>query len=162
MHLLAQEEYGLRCLLQVANGPSDRPMAISDIAEAEGLSLEFSAKLLRQLRIGGLLESRRGVSGGYWLTRPAEEISVWDALQVLGGTFLSDRFCEEHPGQATSCLRNSNCGIRPMWELIESSLRELLSKVNIAELNNGECCMRERLGMPGPMDSKHVAIAEKL
>jgi hypothetical protein len=48
-----------------------------------------------------------------------------------------------------------------MWELIESSLRELLSKVNIAELNNGECCMRERLGMPGLVDSKHLTIAEK-
>ncbi len=147
MRLLAQEEYGLRCLLQVAVAPGNKPLAISDVAEAEGLSLEYAAKLLRQLRLGGFLESRRGVSGGYWLARPADTISVWEVLDVLGGSFLSDGFCKEHPGQELRCVRQSNCGIRPLWELVEKSLREVLTKVSLADLNGGECCMREQLGL---------------
>ncbi len=52
MHLLAQEEYGLRCLLQVARHSGSHPLTISEIAQAEGLSPEYTAKLMRALRKG--------------------------------------------------------------------------------------------------------------
>src|SRR5262245_9399877 len=85
MQLLASEEYGLRCLIQVSRSAAGTPVSISQIADAEGLSPEYTAKLMRELRLGGLVESVRGADGGYRLTRPANEISVWSALQVLGG-----------------------------------------------------------------------------
>jgi DNA-binding IscR family transcriptional regulator len=51
------------------------------------------------LRLGGLVESVRGAEGGYRLARSAEAISVWSALEVLGGAFFSEQFCECHGGQ---------------------------------------------------------------
>jgi len=147
MHLMAQEEYGLRCLLQVAKAKSKEPLTISDIAESEGLSLEYAAKLLRQLRLGGLLESRRGASGGYWLSRPATEISAWEALEVLGGAFVSEDFCRTHPGQSEHCVRDTDCGIRPLWEVIENKLRDVLSQISLADLGADERTIRQRLGV---------------
>ena len=73
MHLLAREETGLRCLLQVAlselgeGGPC--PVPIARMAAAEGLSDVYAAKLMRQLRMAGLVESVRGANGGYRLSR---------------------------------------------------------------------------------------------
>ena len=85
MQLLAQEEYGLRCLLQVVAHGGSRPLTIPEIAEAEGLSTEYTGKLMRALRQGELVQSTRGPGGGYRLVRPATETTPWDAIQALGG-----------------------------------------------------------------------------
>ena len=73
MQLLATEEYGLRCLVQVARHTAPQPITIPEIAAAEGLSPEYAAKLLRALRQAELVVSTRGAGGGYRLSRPARE-----------------------------------------------------------------------------------------
>src|SRR5258706_15646236 len=93
MQLLASEEYGLRCLLQVSRSVGGAPVSISQIADAEGLSPEYTAKLMRELRLGGLVDSVRGADGGYRLARPADAISGWRALEVPGGAVFSHQFC---------------------------------------------------------------------
>ncbi|MEM7410202.1 MAG: Rrf2 family transcriptional regulator [Myxococcota bacterium] len=143
MQLLASEEYGLRCLLQVARagGPDATPVSISAIAEAEGLSPQYTAKLMRELRIGKLVESVRGADGGYRLARPAREISVWNALQVLGGTFFSEAFCACHGGQQPQCVRSSDCSLRALWRTIQAALRDTLEGVSLADLQRDERSM---------------------
>jgi Rrf2 family protein len=71
MQLLASEEYGLRCLLRVAHARGGEPLPIAEIARDEGISPEYAAKLLRRLRLAGLVRSVRGAEGGYLLARPA-------------------------------------------------------------------------------------------
>ena len=88
MQLLATEEYGLRCLVQVAQHAGERPLTIPEIAGAEGLSSEYTAKIMRALREGGLVTSTRGAAGGYRLARPAREITPWDVIQALGGSLF--------------------------------------------------------------------------
>lgn len=94
MRILAIEEYGLRCLLQVAFHPGPGPMAASEIARREGLGPEYVGRIMGALRAGGLVVSTRGASGGYRLARPANEIGVWEALEVLGGEFFPEGFCD--------------------------------------------------------------------
>jgi len=76
MHLLAREEAGLRCLLQVASHPGPEPLTGPEIARREGLGPEYVARIMRALRAGGLVISTRGAAGGYRLARPAGRISV--------------------------------------------------------------------------------------
>ncbi|MDH3519366.1 MAG: Rrf2 family transcriptional regulator [Myxococcales bacterium] len=141
MQLLASEEYGLRCLMQVARADGDGPVSIAQIAEAEGLSPEYTAKLMRELRLGELVRSVRGAVGGYRLARPADEISVWNALQVLGGAFFSQTFCECHPGQRKRCVRTGNCSIRAIWSALQNALREALDRISLADLRRDEPAM---------------------
>src|ERR1051326_7981820 len=98
MKFTAQEEYGLRCLLQIAREPSGFG-TIGEIAEREGLSAAYVAKLLMVMRKGGLVASTRGQKGGYRLARPADEITMDAVLEVLGGRLLSADFCARHTGQ---------------------------------------------------------------
>jgi len=140
MQLLASEEYGLRCLLQVARGDGP-PVSISQIAAAEGLSPEYTAKLMRELRLGALVESVRGAEGGYRLARPAREITVWGALQVLGGEFFPEEFCECHPGQRRRCVRSGDCSIRALWRTVKATLRQTLEGITLEDLRRDERAM---------------------
>jgi Rrf2 family protein len=146
MQLLASEEYGLRCLLRVADADeADGPVSISQIADAEGLSPEYTAKLMRELRLGELVRSVRGADGGYRLTRPAAQISVWSALQVLGGDFFSERFCECHPGQRACCVRAADCSLRALWRAVQQTLRQTLEQISLEDLRRDERAMGRRL-----------------
>src|SRR5437667_16092 len=75
MRLSAQEEYGLRCLLQVAREP-EGGLTTPQLAEREGLGAAHVHKLMRLLRRGGLVKSVRGRNGGYQLARPAEQVRL--------------------------------------------------------------------------------------
>jgi Rrf2 family protein len=138
MHLAAQEEYGLRCLLQVAQHRGPQPLTIPAIAEREGLSPEYTAKLMRALRRGGLVLSTRGASGGYRLARAPEQISTWQVVEALGGSFFPDEFCDTHPGQRRNCVHTPSCSIRGLWSVVESTVRRLLERVTLADLSRDE------------------------
>ena len=138
MHLTSQEEYGLRCLVQLARHEGEEPMRIHDIAEAEGLSPEYVAKLMRILRNGGLVTSTRGAGGGYHLEREARDISLWAAIEVLGGPLFPDSFCESHPGVLRDCVHSPNCSIRSLWSSLNGLLRTALSSITVEDLKSGE------------------------
>jgi Rrf2 family protein len=135
---MAQEEYGLRCLVQVARHRGEEPLTIPEIAEREGLSPEYTAKLMRALRTGGLVTSTRGASGGYRLARDAREITAWQVLEVLGGSFFPQGFCDEHPGQLRDCVHTVDCSIRALWRRVEGAVRDVLAGVTLADLLRGE------------------------
>jgi Rrf2 family protein len=141
MHLLAQEEYGFRCLIQVAQHEGGEPLTIPVIAGQEGLSPEYTAKLMRALRRAGLVTSTRGASGGYQLARPATEINAWQVIEALGGSFFPDEFCDTHPGQLRNCVHNTSCAIRGLWSVVEGSVRGVLQKVTLADLKRDERAM---------------------
>lgn len=148
MHLSAQEEYGLRCLLQVAlRDGSDAPVGIPEIAAAEGLSPEYTAKLMRLLRQGSLVDSTRGPGGGYKLSRPAAQITVWQAIEVLGGPMFSDGFCDTHSGQLQDCAHSSGCSVRSLWRWIGGAVKTALESVTLADLARPETAMDGRLDL---------------
>ena len=84
MKISSQEEYGLRCLLRLAQGDEQTALTIPEIAQAEGLSAPYVAKLLAVLRQAGVIESQRGRAGGYHLTRKPSAIGLGEVLLSLG------------------------------------------------------------------------------
>lgn len=159
MRLSSQEEYGLRCLLQVAISGSSEPVSIAEVARREGLSHDYAAKLLRVLREGGLVDSIRGAGGGYLLARPADEISVFQAIEVLDGPIFHDGFCDAHAGQSTICVHTTACSIRSLWRWVGTALERVLDEITLADLTNSEGAVAAQLrevapdrtrGLPAP------------
>jgi len=138
MKLSTSEEYGLRCLIQVARRAptSDVPPAsIRDVAEAEGLSADYAAKLLAALRKAGLVTSTRGAAGGYRLARPADEITAREAMLALDGPFYGAAFCSGHAGQKACCVhKNNDCTLTRLWSAVGDALDEVLGSISIADL----------------------------
>ena len=139
MRLTSQEEYGLRCLLQVARASSlNRTISIREVAGAEGLGVEYTAKMLAVLRKAELVESRRGAHGGYRLSGRPEEVTVWDVLEVLDRAPFNEDFCEGHGGQRTTCVHSGmGCSVRVLWRWVSGALRAALERVTLADLLAG-------------------------
>ena len=140
MKITAMEEYGLRCALTVARGTSGgEPISAQQIAEEEGLSLSYAQKILRALSQGGLVRARRGVSGGYELAVPLEELSVGQVLRALGGSITVEDVCERHTGELQVCRhRGAGCTIRPVWRHITAFVMQTLDGIPLRLLLQDE------------------------
>jgi len=134
MKFSSQEEYGLRCLLRIAKNKSEDGMTIPEISSAERLSQANAGKLLRILRLGGFIESSRGSSGGYRLTRPPEEINIGEVLSVLGGKFFESSFCSDFTGNESICTHTIDCSIRSLWRAVQTAVDSILSKTTLADM----------------------------
>ncbi len=135
MKLSTQEEYGLRCLLQLARAASSGPMTIPEISRAEGLSAHNVAKMLRVLRRGGLVVSSRGQRGGYALSRPPGELTVQQALRALGGRLYDTSFCRHYAGSPPDCARSySACSLRALWDRVQRAVDDALRGITLQDL----------------------------
>ena len=153
MHLLAREEAGLRCLLQVALSElaesTPAPLPIAQIAAAEGLSDVYAAKLMRQLRLAGLVSSTRGASGGYRLSRDAASITVWDTIQALDDSYLPGTApCDCAPQERADCGRTTSCAVNSLWRRIGNDLRGSLESVSLADLCAGSLDRPNHVSLP--------------
>ena len=139
MKFSAQEEYGLRCLLRIAKFYAvSKSLTIPEISRAEGITEHNAGKILRVLRLGGLLESSRGQIGGYTLTRPPDQISVGTVLKVLGGRLFDDEFCNTHTGAMDICTNSIDCSVRSLWKLIQDSVDSVVNKITLKDLMGNE------------------------
>ena len=134
MKLSSHEEYGLRCLLQVATQGAAGSTTIPEISRNEGLSMAYVAKLLRLLRQGGLVTAARGKAGGYTLALPPEQILIGDALAILEGRLYDDDFCDRHSGIQHRCLHSTDCSLRSLWRTVQGAVDNVLRTVTLRDL----------------------------
>lgn len=134
MKISAHEEYGLRCLVQLAHTQvSGLSLTLNQLAEREGLSVANAGKLMGILVRAGLVQSQRGVNGGYTLARPASEIRLNEVIRVLDEDTV-DRFCQTHTGVLDTCIHTSDCGIRPVILGLHEIVQSALSEITLAQL----------------------------
>ncbi|MCS6952440.1 MAG: Rrf2 family transcriptional regulator [Bryobacterales bacterium] len=136
MKLSSPEEYGLRCLLRMARAGGS--VTIPELSEAEGLSEANVAKVMRRLRLAGLVESVRGPAGGYRLARPPERITAAEVLQALGERLLTADFCRKHAGLPEICVHAEDCSLRALLAAMQGALDSLLSATTIKDLLGNE------------------------
>jgi Rrf2 family protein len=133
MKVSAQEEYGLRCLLQLARLGEGEFLTLGQMSEREGISQANAGKLLWLLNKAGLVASIRGTKGGYRLARPASEIHLSEIIKVLDEDVL-DGHCKSYTGVLDSCVHTGDCGIRPVIVGVHEVVRKALSAITLAQL----------------------------
>jgi Rrf2 family protein len=129
----AQEEYGLRCAIQVARR-HDRIITIPEIAAAEGITVPYAAKMMRLLLKGGIVKSTRGHQGGYRLSAPPAEITVAAVMDALGPGIFPAGFCVDHSGVRHACIHTSGCAIRSVWSALDAIIRDALERISLSDL----------------------------
>lgn len=134
MKLSSHEEYGLRCLLQVARHGGNGSATIPEISRQEGISLAYVGKLMRILRQGGIVKAARGKAGGYTLALPPERICIDEALAILGGRLYEDDFCNRHSGTQTDCAHSTDCSIRTLWRTLQGAIDSILRTTTLRDL----------------------------
>ncbi len=146
MKITAQEEYGIRCLLQLArHSGSDKPVTVREIAASESLSPAYAEKLLRVLSRAGLAESSRGTRGGYRMTRPPERVTLGDAVRALGGLVTQPEMCAKFTGHDECCVHTADCGLRPVWSTVNMHIQKILDGMPLNLLLQEENKIASRL-----------------
>lgn len=134
MRVNPQEEYGVRCMMQLALSTPDRPVTVAEIAGREGLSADHAGKLLYLLGRAGLANSVRGREGGFVLARPAYTISVAEILSVFSGDLFDEEFCKCYTGVKESCVHVRSCALRPVWWGISKLISRTLERITLMDL----------------------------
>ncbi len=138
MKITAQEEYGLRCIMHLARVPFGDTVNVRQIAEYEGLSSAYVEKLLYLLNRAGLTESVRGAQGGYRLAHPAEQITLRQVLEALGGVLTADTLCNQFSGDREVCVHHGGCELHSVWSFVADYLSVVFSRITLKHLSDGE------------------------
>jgi Rrf2 family protein len=134
MRVSAKVDYAVRAALELAAAGGDGPVKGERIAQAQGIPLKFLENILLELRHHGLVQSRRGVEGGYWLARPAEEITLAEVIRAVEGPLANVRGIRpesvEYDGPAVR--------LQEVWIAVRANLRSVLETVTLADVAAGE------------------------
>jgi Rrf2 family protein len=133
VRISAKADYAVRAAIELAAAGTEKPTKGDSIAQAQGIPLKFLENILADMRHAGLVTSRRGAEGGYWLARPAEEITVADIIRAVEGPLASVRGGRpedvDYAGSAEPLQR--------VWIAVRASLRSVVEQVTLADLASG-------------------------
>jgi len=135
-------EYGLIVAVHLARHGGERPVPAREIAEREGLPPDYVEQILLKLRRAGLVTSVRGAHGGYFLARPALEVSVRDVLEAAENRTFEVN-CDSYPISGQRCSGDTGCSIRPVWRELQRRVDEFLDSVSIQDLLVDEGAVEE-------------------
>ena len=123
--------YALRMMLDLAQNQGDGYVALRDIAARQEISKKYLEQIIPLLNRVGLLQTTRGVQGGYRLTRRPEEYTVLDILEVTE-TGLSAVACLEK--DAAQCPRSADCMTLPVWQGLDKIIRDYLGGITLQDV----------------------------
>jgi Rrf2 family protein len=133
MRVSAKADYAIRAAVELA-AAGEGPVKGDRIAKAQGIPANFLENILADLRNAGIVGSRRGAEGGYWLARPAADVSLADVIRAVDGPLANVRGVRSdqlsYEGSATA--------LADVWIAVRASLRGVLEQVSLAEVARGE------------------------
>jgi Rrf2 family protein len=133
MRVSAKADYAVRAAVELAAAESS-PVKGEVISQAQDIPLKFLENILGELRHAGIVRSQRGTDGGYWLARPADEITVADVMRAVEGPLASVR------GDSPESLKYGGTAqpLGKVWVAVRANLRSVLERVTLADIAGGE------------------------
>ena len=130
MRITAKADYAVRAALELAAASDGRPVKGERLADAQGIPLQFLEHILLDLKHARLVRAKRGARGGYWLARPADDITVADIIRAVEGPLanVQDWAPEDtdYPGPAER--------LRDVWIAVRANMRAVLEQVTLADI----------------------------
>ena len=134
MRVSAKADYALRACIQLAAAEGEGHVKGERVAQAQEVPLKFLENILGDLRHAGLVRSQRGAEGGYWLARPADEITLAEIIRAVEGPLANVRGVR--PDAIT--YQGAAEPLKDVWIAVRASLRSVLEGVTLADVASGE------------------------
>jgi Rrf2 family protein len=131
MHIPAKVDYGMRALLTLVR--RGEPTTAEDLAFEQGIPPKFLGAILNDLRRAGIVVSRRGSDGGYWLARPPSEVTVADVMRALDGPLAEVRGLRPEAAAYDGAAEH----LQEVWVAVRASLRRVLDNVTLDKVVRG-------------------------
>jgi Rrf2 family protein len=130
----AKADYAVRAALELAAAQGSGPVKGERIAQAQAIPTKFLEHILSEMRHAGLVQSQRGAEGGYWLARPAAEITLAEVLRSVEGPLANIRGARPEDVAYEGAAEH----LREVWIAVRANLRAVLEAATLAELVGGE------------------------
>jgi Rrf2 family protein len=133
MRISAKVDYAVRAAVELA-AAGEEPIKGEAISEAQGIPLKFLENILGELKHSGIVASRRGAHGGYWLARPADEVPLAEIVRAVEGPLATVR------GQGAESLDYTGeaKALQQVWIAVRANLRAVMETVTLADIVAGE------------------------
>lgn len=140
MKLSLRGEYSLRALLVLGLGYGEHVVRIQTISQQQNIPKRFLEQILNDLKSSGVVESKRGVAGGYRLARPPQAIDLASVVRHIDGALAPVSCVSESFYEKCSCPDESKCAIRSIMKEVREATVRILEGVTVADL-----CERARV-----------------
>jgi len=151
MRLSKRGEYGLRAMIMLAGTPepdASLPMVqIKEISQREQISAKFLEQILLTLKNAGLLHSKMGVGGGYYLARPPGEISLGQIFRTLDGPVAPINCVSQMAYEPCGCPDEQTCGLRLVMGDVRNAIADILDNTTLADVTKRQSTVRKKLGI---------------
>lgn len=134
MRVSAKADYAVRAAAELAAAGTEEPVKGERLAEAQDIPLQFLEHILLELKHAGIVRARRGAKGGYWLARPAGEVTIADVVRAVEGPIAH---VQSAPPESIEYRGNAE-HLQEVWIAVRASLRAVLEHVTLADLVGGE------------------------
>lgn len=135
MRLSKRGEYGLRAMIDLATWDHGSAIVqIKDIAEREQMPSKFLEQILLTLKNAGLLHSKMGVGGGYYLAKTADQINLGQIVRALDGPLAPVRCVSQMAYEACGCPNEEVCGLRLVMSDVRSAIADILDNTTLADV----------------------------
>lgn len=125
--------YAIRIVLELSSRKTDERVSLAELSESQEISLKYAEAIVSLLVKAGLLDGQRGKSGGYRLSKPAEQITVGEILTLTEDSLAPVACLDCKPN---TCPKKKKCKTLPMWTKLNTLISDYLFSVTIADLNN--------------------------
>jgi Rrf2 family protein len=133
MRITAKVDYAVRAAIELVGADRGTPVKGDRISTAQDIPTKFLENILSELRRAGLVGSRRGTDGGYWLARPAGQITIADIIRAVEGPLANVQGVRPEALEFTGSAEP----LQRMWVCVRASLRSVLEHVTLADLAAG-------------------------
>jgi len=141
MRLSKRGEYGLRAMIDIAathkeaqSSTGSGMVQIKEIAQRQHIPMKFLEQILLTLKNAGLLRSRMGVGGGYYLARPPDQISLGQIIRILDGPLAPIRCVSQTAYEPCGCPDERTCGLRLIMLDVRNAIANILDQTTLADV----------------------------
>jgi Rrf2 family protein len=128
-----------------SRGASPAMLQIKEISQREQISPKFLEQILLSLKNAGLLHSKMGVGGGYYLARPASEITLGQIFRVLDGPVAPIRCVSQMAYESCGCPDEETCGLRLVMSDVRNAIADILDNTSLADVTRRQSAIRKKL-----------------
>ena len=134
MRLSKRSEYGLKALIELATYYGQGVVQAPQIARKHQISVKFLELILLDIRRAGILHSRQGVHGGYYLAVPPEQITIGQVVRILDGTIAPIRCVSKMSYERCTCPDEERCELRLIMLKVRNAIADVLDTISLADV----------------------------
>ncbi len=151
MRLSTQSRYGVRAIFDIAYHSEGLATQVKDISRRQGISARYIEQIFQKLKKAGIIGSKRGPLGGYFLNKRPEEITIGEIVHVTEGN-INPVLCLSQEDSSKPCEKSGECVTRIIWDEAGNRLKGYFDSVTIKDL----CKKAQEIGLKKELDQRFM------